>query len=91
MEKFIPWRTFLINKLQSRSGRVLTVCGVLILSAALHLFFVFYFGDVDFEADSYLHFIYTASTFADLPKSLNYAAGVWPKPLFTLLTGLLDG
>jgi hypothetical protein len=58
-------------------------------SLATHVFFIVYFGDIDFEPDSYLHFIYSLSAFADLPRSLNHAVGVWPKPLFTLITGLI--
>ncbi|MEM7030566.1 MAG: hypothetical protein AAF629_13430 [Chloroflexota bacterium] len=57
------------------------------MATALHLFFIGYFGDVDFEPDSYYHFIFSVSAFADLPQSLNWAAGVWPKPIFTLLMG----
>jgi len=58
-------------------------------SIAIRLFFIWHFGDVDFEPDSYLHFTYAVSAFARLPESLNYAAQVWAKPLFTLLTGLI--
>jgi hypothetical protein len=62
---------------------------LLLGSIAFRLFFIWYFGDIDFEPDSYLHFIYSVSSFARLPESLNYAAQVWAKPLFTLLTGLI--
>lgn len=62
---------------------------LLLGSVAIRLFFIWYFGDIDFEPDSYLHFIFSTSAFAQLPKSLNWAAGVWPKPLFTLLAGLI--
>ncbi len=62
---------------------------LLFCSVAIRLFFIWYFGDVDFEPDSYYHFLYAVSSFARLPQSLNYAAQVWAKPLFTLLTGLI--
>ena len=60
---------------------------ILLVAAISRLFFIWYFGDVGFESDSYAHFLYAVSSFVDMPKSLNYAAGVWQKPLFTLLTG----
>ncbi len=62
---------------------------LLLSSISVRFFFIWYFGDVGFEPDSYLHFIYSVSSFARLPGSLNYAAQVWAKPLFTLLTGLI--
>lgn len=62
---------------------------LLFSSLALHWFFIWYFGDIGFEHDSYLHFLYSLTSFAKLPGSLYWAAGVWPKPVFTLLTGFV--
>lgn len=70
--------------------RITQQLGLLLLgSIVIRLFFIWYFGDVDFEPDSYLHFIFSASSFSRLPESLKWAADVWPKPLFTLLSGLV--
>jgi hypothetical protein len=62
---------------------------LLLAGLVMRVFFIWYFGDVDFEPDSYMHFLYSVSTFADLPGSLNFAVGVWQKPIFTLITGLI--
>ena len=55
----------------------------------MRVFFIWYFGDVDFEPDSYMHFLYSASAFARLPGSLDFAVCVWQKPVFTFATGLI--
>ena len=60
---------------------------LLLLAFSIRVFFIEYFGDVGFEPDSYLHFLFSQSSFARLPTSLNYAVGVWAKPLFTLFSG----
>jgi hypothetical protein len=62
---------------------------LLLAALVMRVFFIWYFGDVDFEPDSYMHFLYSVSTFAHVPESLNFAVGVWQKPLFTLITGLI--
>jgi hypothetical protein len=78
----------------TRTGEVVfskyTKLMILLLLAFLgRVFFVTYFGDVGFEPDGYLHFLFSVSSFARLPASINYAVGVWAKPLFTLLSGLV--
>lgn len=69
----------------SRRGKLIVLLLVAFMSRA---FFIRYFGDVGFEPDDYLHFLFSVSSFARLPASLNYGVGVWAKPLFTLLSGL---
>lgn len=62
---------------------------ILAISSAVRFFFIWYFGDVDFEPDSYAHFLYAVSSFTHLPGSLNFSVGVWQKPLYTLATGFI--
>lgn len=62
---------------------------ILAISSAVRFFFIWYFGDVDFEPDSYAHFLYAVSSFTHLPGSLNFSVGVWQKPFYTLVTGLV--
>lgn len=73
----------LMSDLDKRHQLVL----ILLLAFSSRVFFIEYFGDVGFEPDSYLHFLFSKSSFARLPNSLNYAVGVWAKPLFTLFSG----
>jgi hypothetical protein len=67
---------------------VLTV-GALSLIALTKIAAIIYFGDIDFEPDSYLHFLQTADLFHNFPANLETGLSVWAKPLYTYLFGLL--
>lgn len=47
-----------------------------------------FLGDVDFEADSYLHFLQAESVYKHFPIHLNFGMDVWSKPLYTYIHGL---
>ncbi len=67
---------------------VLTVAA-LSLIAFIKIVAIIYFGDVDFEPDSYLHFLQTADLFHNFPANLETGLSVWAKPLYTYVFGLL--
>lgn len=50
---------------------------------------ILYFGNVDFEPDSYLHFMQTADLFHNFPANFGTGLSVWAKPLYTYVFGLL--
>ncbi len=59
----------------------------LIIIAIIKVATLIFLGDVDFEADSYLHFLEAKIVLENIPNNLVVGLNVWSKPLYTFVHG----
>lgn len=87
----MKWLEALLNDLEQDQHyyfRRLGLVGLLLALLALGKYAIIRrLGDVDFEPDSYLHFLQVKTVYTNFPDNVDLALDVWAKPLYTLTHG----
>jgi len=71
----------------SKSFQYLLVAFLLAMIAAGKFVVATFFGDKDFEPDSYMHFLQAKTIFVNFPQNIGVGLDVWAKPLYALTHG----
>jgi len=59
------------------------------LSFLSRIYFIFKYMEIDYEADSYMHFLGSQAWIHDPVKNFDFLINWWYKPLFTLISGIV--
>lgn len=79
---------YMIKKIKTEVNDNRLAVIILTVIFILKLIFVFSLNNVDWEPDSYMHFLELKTIYSNFPNNLDLGLGVWTKPLYAYLFGI---